>query len=226
MTASTESALSPHSGGALRCSQAAQGPGRVRRPNAAPRRCPSCRGYRSGSPTSSSWGTRSAAPRRCTRCCAAIRRSTCPRSRNRSSSRASCRLARTATARRRRFGSISPCSTTPRPGSVWARPPPPICGLPPRRAGSPRSPPTRGSSRSCASPPASCARCTCSVCNRVTRPSATCVGRLRWRRPGAGGRACRGARAGRRCCSTPITCATSSSCAAMARCSPPSRCWC
>ena len=40
-----------------------------------------------GSPTSSSSGTPRAAPRRCTRCCGATRRSTCPTPRSRGSSR-------------------------------------------------------------------------------------------------------------------------------------------
>ena len=58
-----------------------------------------------------------------------------------------------------------------------------------RASGSPRSRPPRGSSRSCASPRACCARCTCSSWRPTSRPRPTCARRSRSSAPRREGRA-------------------------------------
>ena len=79
---------------------------------------------------------------------------------------------------------------------------------------SPRCGRTRGSSRSCASRRASCARCTCSWWRRTSSPSGTSRRAIALEpRQARGQAASRGARSRRSRCSTPITCATPSSCA-------------
>ncbi len=57
-----------------------------------------------------------------------------------------------------------------------------VSAVPSRRGrASPRCSPPRASSRSCASPPASCARCICSSCRPTSRPRPTCARRSRSR---------------------------------------------
>ena len=140
-------------------------------------------------PTSSSSDIRRAARRRCTRCSGATRRSTCPTARSRGSSPTSCATVRRRAAgrrSRRRSRSTSRCSTAAAPEQrvgeasplyLWSR----TAAGAHRRGRSP----TRGSSRSCASRRASCARCTCSSSKPTSRPRATSAGRSRSRRPGA-----------------------------------------
>ena len=71
--------------------------------------------------------------------------------------------------------------------SASARPRRCTCGRARPPGGSPRCSPRRGSSRSCASPRASCARCTCSSSRPTSRPRPTCAGRSRSRRAPARG---------------------------------------
>ncbi len=85
---------------------------------------------------------------------------------------------------------------------------------------------TRVSSRSCASPRASCTHCTCSCCAVTSSRRRACAARCHSRPLGVRASASRAARTCRSCCSTQSTCATSSSCAATTRCSRPSRCSC
>ena len=142
-----------------------------------PRRPLSARCVSASIRTSSSSGTPRAAPRRCTRCCAATRRSSCRTSRSRSSSRATASLRRALgrarfeqTGRRAEtleeyLALFAAARADQRVGEastfyLWSRA---AAGADRRSASR-----TRGSSRSCASRRASCARCTCRWC-RTTR---------------------------------------------------------
>ena len=101
----------------------------------------SAHALRTGSPTSSSSATPSAARPRCTRCCAAIRRSTCPSSRSPRSSPTTCARAFSAPGRgrcRRRSRSMWLCSRRPVPDSCAGRRRPPTSPPRRRRAASPR----------------------------------------------------------------------------------------
>ncbi len=188
-----------------------------------PRRAARARGSR----TSSSSATPRAARPRFTRCSGAIRRSSCPRTRSRGSSRPTCARAFSPAARARhprRSSSTCRCSPAPRPSSARARPPPPTSGRRPRRGDRRGGSPRRASSRSCASRPTSCVRCICSCCRRTSRAvrdlrKAIELESDRSRRDGTSP----DARTGHSCCSTPSTSATSSSCAAIDECSAPSR---
>ena len=124
------------------------------------------RAARGGSPTSSSSGTPRAARPRSTRCCAGhpqiympdikepwffateLRERTPPRPEGIAArrSRSTCALFAGARPGQRDRRGVGPLPVVARP----------------RPQRSPRCSPTRGSSRSCASPRASCARCTCS----------------------------------------------------------------
>ena len=170
-------------------------------------------------PTSSSSATPRAARPRCTRCSARTRRSSCRMLRSRGSSPRAARAAAAAARRRPARRRSSEYLDAVRAGARRPARRRGLAAIPglarPRRADRRRCGRTRGSSRSCASRRASCARCTCS-CAEQRRDRAGLPQGDR-----AGGRAPRRAAdpaplaAARSSSSTPSTSATSSSCAAI-----------
>ena len=180
---------------------------------------------RAGCPTSSSSGTPSAAPPRCTRCCAATRRSSCPSSRSRGSSPATC-----ARASSPKHAGPLPADARGVPARCSPRRPAgpargrgllllPVVARPPRAAIAEVQPEAR--IIAILREPASFLR---SLHLQLLQTHVETEQDLR-RAIALGGRAARGparsraARTARSCCSTPSTCATSSSCAATTRCS-------
>ena len=177
-----------------------------------------------GSRTSSSSVIPRVAPRRCMRCCGATRRSTCPSSRSRSSSRASCPAGRTAIGRPRRLEEYLALFAAARPEQRIGEASAVLPVVANRRREDRRSGARARASIAILREPASFLRSLHLQCLQIAlrdreRPAHGAVA--------GGGQASRAqasarARAGRRCCSTPSTCAMSSSCAAIARSFPTS----